>query len=460
MKKTKLLVVGAFAAAMAVTFSSCTPKSSGSTAGSSGGSGSGGSGTTTLRVLAYTDLAAPNAQATNARIWGGFEQANPDIKLNREELYNEPFHEKTSSYAASGQLPDVVYLWPAGRSSMLHNNRLLKDLAPLVKQDGLDKQFSEVALDVSGQAAGYLAMLPLTVTSSHAFYVNLEVLNELGLKPATTYSELKAQVDVLTAAGKETVIMDNQSDWVMLSCLFSMLAGRFGGAGWEKKILDGQAKFSDPDFVAALAFVKTLYDDKVIQQSSLSASYGDGLGRFANGAGAYFIDGDWRVGSFITDQTSKQAIIPVDRQPNFVMTVFPDIESAKLNKSTSTTLGTGYGISASIEAGSAKEAAAWKLIKYLVSTDIETFMVETGAISTPAITTVDISKLDLEPLQRQSANFTSQYTTGTVVLDSVFDAGIANVCNIGLQEIGMGSKSPEQVAQEVQKAFETWKAKQ
>ncbi|MDR1399203.1 MAG: extracellular solute-binding protein [Treponema sp.] len=424
----------------------------------SGGAAS--DGRTELRVLNYTDLSAANAAAGITRIWDGFSQANPDIRVVREDLYNEPFHEKTSAYAASGQLPDVVYVWPAGRSTTVHTQHLLKDLGSLVRQDGLDKTLSSTALDVSGQAAGYLAMLPLTVTSSHAFFVNLEVLNAAGLKPATTYAELKAQVPVLRALGKDTVIMDNQSDWVMQSCLFSTIAGRFGGVGWEKKILDGQVKFTDADFVAALTFIKTLYDDGVIQQSSLSAAYGDGLGRFANGEGAYFIDGDWRVGSFITDQTTKQAVIPPERQGNFIMTVFPDIAEAKLNKSTSTTLGTGYGISVAVPAGSAKEQAAWKLIKWLLSTEIQTFQVETGAISTPANTTVDVSKLSLEPLQKQSANFSSQYTAGTVVFDAVFDASIATVCNIGLQEIGLGSKTPVQVAQDIQRAYDAWKAKQ
>ena len=421
--------------------------------------GTAGDGRTELRVLNYTDLSGANAAAGIARIWDAFSQANPDIRVIREDLYNEPFHEKTSAYAAAGQLPDVVYVWPAGRSSTLHNTRLLKDLSSLVKQDGLDKELSSTALDVSGQAAGYLAMLPITVTSSHAFYVNLEVLNAAGLTPATTYAELKAQVPILRALGKETAIMDNQSDWVMQSCLFSTIAGRFGGVGWEKKILDGQAKFTDPDFVNALAFIKTLYDDGVIQQSSLSAAYGDGLGRFANGEGAYFIDGDWRVGALITDQTTKQAIIPPARQDNFVMTVFPYIAEAQLNKSTSTTLGTGYGISAAVPAGSAKEQAAWKLVKWMLSTDIQTFQVETGAISTPSNTTVDTSKMSLEPLQRQAANFSSQYTTGTAVFDAAFDASVATVCNIGLQEIGLGSKTPQQVAQEIQRAYDDWKAK-
>jgi raffinose/stachyose/melibiose transport system substrate-binding protein len=422
-------------------------------------SGGAGDGRTELRVLNYTDLSAPNASASIKRIWDGFAQANPDIRIIREDLYNDPFHEKTSAYAASGQLPDVVYVWPAGRSSNLHNNRLLKDLTSLVRQDGLDRQLAAITLDTSRQAAGYLAMLPLTMTSSHAFYVNLEVLNAAGLQPAKTYAELKAQVPVLRALGKETVIMDNQSDWVMQSCLFSMAAGRFGGAGWEKKIANGQAKFTDQDFVAALTFIKTLYDDGVLQQSSLSAAYGDGLGRFANGEGAYLVDGDWRIGALITDQTTKQAIIPPARQGNFIMTVFPDIEGARLNKSTSGTLGTGYGISAAVPAGSAKEAAAWKLIKWILSTEIQTFQLETGAFTTPSNTQVDVSRLNLEPLQRQAANFSSQYTTITAVIDDAFDAGVASVCNIGLQELGLGSKTPQQVAQEIQRAYDDWKSK-
>jgi raffinose/stachyose/melibiose transport system substrate-binding protein len=438
---------------VSVAFVGCSKKTAGTTA--SGGS------QVELRVVAYTDLTAPNAANGIERIWGAFEKANPDIKLIREDLYNEAYHEKVAAYAAAGQLPDVLYAWPAGRSSTLHERKLLKDLTPLIQKDGLTSLYTPLVLDGSAQAGGYLAVLPMTITSSHAFYINNEVLQANGLEPAKTYAELKAQVPILKAKGIETVIMDNQSDWVMQSCLYSTIIGRFAGADWEKRILSGQAKFTDPDFVASLQFIKTIYDDGVINPAvSLSAAYGDGIGKFANGRGAYFIDGDWRAAAFITDKSTGQAVIEPARQSNFEITVFPDIEGAKVNKSTSTTLGTGYGISAAVPAGSAKEEAAWRLVKWLLGTEIQTYQLETGGITAPAVTNIDVTQLPLEPFQVAITKLPTQYTTGTAVFDAVLDASIATVANIGLQEIGLGSKTPELVARDIQAAYDAWKAKQ
>lgn len=239
------------------------------------------------------------------------------------------------SYAAGGNLPDVMYAWPSGRSTTLHTKNLLKDLLPLVERDGLVDSYIPLVLDPSQQVAGYMGILPSGVTASHTFYANLEVLKDAGLEPAKTYSELVAQVPVLAEKGYDTVLMPNQDTWVMQSCLFSMIAGRFCGEGWEQKILNGEAKFTDPDFVAALNFVKKLYDDKVINPSTLAVGYGEGPGLFATNTAAYYVDGDWRMGAFITDASTGEALITPERQENFLITVFPeiDVEGVKFNKS-------------------------------------------------------------------------------------------------------------------------------
>ncbi|MDR0599384.1 MAG: extracellular solute-binding protein, partial [Treponema sp.] len=266
------------------------------------------SGQVELRVLNYYDMTAAAAADEIPTVWEAFEKANPDIKIIREDLFNEPFHNKVESYAAANKLPDVLYAWPSGRSTTLHTKKLLKDLGPLVQKDGLESVYTAASLDTSGQASGYLGILPRAITSTGAFYVNLEVLNDCGLQPAATYAELKAQVPVLKAKGYDTVLMSNEDTWVMQSCLFSLVAGRFCGEGWEKKILSGQAKFTDPDFVAALTFIQSLYDDGVISKTTLTTSYGDVVGQFATNKGAYYIDGDWRVAAFVTDKTTGQAL--------------------------------------------------------------------------------------------------------------------------------------------------------
>jgi raffinose/stachyose/melibiose transport system substrate-binding protein len=227
------------------------------------------SGKVTLRVFYYLEATAPNAIA-DANLWfDTFEKNNPGVKIERENLFDDPYHDKLRAYSAAGNLPDVMYVWPTTRMDYLYNAKQLKDLTPFITKDNLKGRFLPMTMDPANQSAGYLAMIPQGITTTHAFFINQEVLNECGLQPAKTYAELKAQVPVLKAKGYETVIIPAQSDWVMQSCLFSMVAGRFGGEGWENKILNGQAKFTDPDFVNALAFIKTLYDDGVIQRSAV-----------------------------------------------------------------------------------------------------------------------------------------------------------------------------------------------
>lgn len=413
-----------------------------------------------LRVLNYRDMTNANTVEGIKIQFEDFEAAHPNIKITREDEFNDPFHQAVEAYAATGNLPDVLYAWPAGRSTTLHTQKLLKDLGPLVERDGLAEFYLPLTLNPAGQAGGYIAILPQGITATNAFFVNKEVLDAVGLTPAKTYSELVAQVPVLKAAGYDTVLMANQDTWVMQSCLFSLVAGRFCGEGWEQKVLSGEAKFTDADFVAALNFIKQMYDDGVLNQSTLATGYGEGPGLFANNTAAYYIDGDWRVGAFITDKSTGEAVLAPDRQKNVTITVFPeiDVEGVKFNRSNTATLGTGWGISASVEAGSAKEEAAWELVKWLVGNEVETNQVSNGGLPTPSRTDIDYASLDLEPLQIAVANLPNEYDKSTCVIDSAFEGPVYTPLNDGLQAIGLGTQTPEQVAKATQDAFDAWKA--
>ena len=417
-----------------------------------------------IRVLNYVDLTAPNTEEGLKIQFDDFMEAHPNIKIIREDLYNDPYHEKVEAYAAQGDLPDVLFTWPSGRSTTLRANGLLKDLMPLVDRDGLKEVLKPWAVDPSQQGAGFYAIIPQTITATNAFFVNEKLLADLGLEPAKTYSELVAQVPVLAAAGKDTIMMDNKSTWVMQSCLFSLIAGRFCGENWEQKILNGEAKFTDADFVAALAFVKQMYDDGVISRSTIAQDYGEGLGPFATDQAAYFVDGTWRSGAFITDKSTGEALISPERQASdFSITVFPeiDVEGVKIpGRTNSGVVGTGWAISAALEDGSPELEAAWEFVKYLSSKEIQTWQMSTGGISVPNRIDIDIDALGLEPIQIKMMNLADNYDISTVVIDGAFDASVFTPLNDGLQAIGMGTATPEEVAEIVQAALEAWLATQ
>ncbi|MCL2557529.1 MAG: extracellular solute-binding protein [Treponema sp.] len=411
-----------------------------------------------LNVLNYFSLATPGAAAEISQVWEAFDRANPNIRVVREDAFEEPFHLTTEAYAAAGELPDVLYVWPGGRSTTLHSRGLLRDLAPFIARDGLAGSFTPVSLDPAQQAGGFLAMIPLGMTTTSAFYVNTEVLAAAGLRPAQSYAELVAQVPVLRAMGLETIIMANADTWVMQSCLFSMVAGRFGGEGWEQRILNGTARFTDPEFVNALRFIQRMYQDGVLSQATLATSYGDTPGMFATGMGAYMIDGDWRHGAFITDTSTGRALIDPARQRGIQIGVFPTIEGARLNNSASVVMSTGWAMSNAIPRGSEREEAAWQLISWLTGREVQTFMVGNGGLPSPSRTDINMAALSLEPLQESIANIGRTFNRSTVVIDSVFEGPIFNPLNDGLQAIGMGTQTPEQVAAITQAAFDAWRA--
>jgi raffinose/stachyose/melibiose transport system substrate-binding protein len=411
-------------------------------------------GQVTLRVLNHYDISAAGSARDATWIWDTFARANPDITIIREDFINEPFHQRVETYAATGELPDVIYAWPSERSTALHTQGLLKDLGPLVERDNLAAEYYPIALDPLGQVMNYLGILPGSVTSSHIFYVNNEVLRDAGLSPARTYEELRAQVPVLQDKGYDTVIVANQDTWVMQSCLFSLLAGRFCGQGWDWKIRIGEAKFTDGEFEEALSFVQRLYIDGVLTRATLGIDYDSVVELFAANKAAYFIDQDRRVAAFISDPSAGEALIPPERQSDIGLTVFPDISGAALNRSTSVVLGPGWGIRADIPAGSSREAAAWKLIKWLSGREVQTWLLSIGAITTPSRVDIDVDSLDLEPMQEALVRFCGEYTAGTAVIDRVFHSDVYTPINDSLQQIAMGARTPQQAARAAQRALD------
>jgi len=295
-------------------------------------------------------------------------------------------------------------------------------------------------------------------------YVNTKLLKDNGLAVPKSYDEMKAMVPVLKAKGIGLIAMDNMDAWVMQSCLFSLVVGRFGGADWYTKLAAGQTKFTDKWFIDALSLIDDMYKSGMIDRNSLSSPYTSSRGAFASGQYAFYIDGDWSTAGFQTDITTGDALISPEKQQNdFDIMAMPALPGEVIHDSNSGVVGTGWGMSASIPDGSAKEAAAWRLIKYLEGEYVQTYRLSTGA-AFPSLVTIDVAKVakekNLEPFITKRAAYYNKYTTITPVIDGVLAGDVYNVINTDLQEIGLGTKTPAKVAAEVQAAYDTWKAAQ
>src|SRR5690606_3093955 len=162
------------------------------------------------------------------------------------------------------------------------------------------------------------------------------------------------------AAGLEPVLMGAQDDWVIQAALFSMSLSRLAGDEFTDQILAAQAEFTDEPLLKSLRWFKQLFDDGVLTPTLLQTGYGDVSALVASGRAPFMVDGIWKVGNFLTDPTTGEALIPPAEQEHIELLVFPAIPGELVSNSTAAVASTGFGISAAIPPGSAKEQAAWR----------------------------------------------------------------------------------------------------
>jgi len=375
-----------------------------------------------LTMLNYLDITSPEAAAWDATV-AAFNAKYPNITLKIENSFSDAYHQKLAALAAAGDLPDVMYLWPSGRSAEIYRNKLTEDLYPFL---GADKD----------------KFVPAAITATHVMYVNTKLLSDLGLTIPKTYDELVAMVPKIKEAGLYPILMPNKASWVMQSCLFSALVGRICGQEWIDKAIAGEASFTDQEFVDSLALVKDMYDTGLLPPQSIQLEYGDGPNLFATGRSPFMIDGDWRVGA-VAPLLTKEA------QENFELAVFPDIAGQKGESgSTSTIVATGFGMKAGLTGD--KADAAWKWVSFFAGPEAsEIRLIEQGMIP---VYIMDISAYDIAPLAVKRGAFYPKHS-GTVVLDGVITGEPINIINIGLQELALGNTTPEKLAADIEAAM-------
>ena len=161
----------------------------------------------TLNVLHYLDLADDTSAGNFAVLVEAFHAANPDIQLEFDYLFNEPYHNKLQSAAIADQLPDLVFLWPGKRTGEVTGSGKIKDISPWV--NGVKNQFAPAAVGAQG-SSGEIYELPEQVTATHVMFTNERLLDELGLEFPRTFEELLAQGEIIRDAGYIPIAMDNK----------------------------------------------------------------------------------------------------------------------------------------------------------------------------------------------------------------------------------------------------------
>jgi len=397
----------------------------------------GGEKVVVVKTMAYGDNS--NSEGVNwVRIVNSFQEANPNIKIDFELLYDEAYHQKVAARLASGDIPHMAYMgadarWGAAwkEAGQQYDHR-----------DILDKNLYDMNLIPPMGPNGEIYEIPLgTSNITTVLYMNKKLVESLGFSQPKTYADIKAMVPAAKAAGLEVISIDGADGWAWGSCLMSaMIARTSGDAQWVSKAVAGQKKFTDKEFVDALGYITMMINDGVISSKSVLVDYGTNVSNYSNGKALFMVQGQWVAGSIENPDVAE----------NTVMMAWPAMPGEKSSTagSVAAAIQVGYGLTKAGAADPAVKDAAMKFLSVFYSEPETTQRLRDGAIVAPILKGYVVPS-DLPAIVKQKVGL-AQKAMNTDVIDAFLSGAPNDALNAGMQKMASGQATAAQVAAEVE----------
>lgn len=220
-------------------------------AGASACTSSSGGGTTTLSVWSWR----PEDAATYRQIFSTFEQKHSDIKIDFKPYKATDYNTILSTGLTQAGGPDVMQLRSyGGLQPLIKADRL----APLDgKVSGLTNFDQSALAGAKGKTDGKVYGVPLEMSTFQIYY-NKDIFSKYNLQPPTTWDQLVTDAKTLQSNGVTPFATSGKDTWLLPLYADTFGATRYGGPEFEKKVLSGQADFTDPNYTASLDILNQL----------------------------------------------------------------------------------------------------------------------------------------------------------------------------------------------------------
>lgn len=407
---------------------------SGGDDGASGGSGDGDQ--VELTFWNIWNEASPQNEASKAAV-ERFMEENPDIKIVQENIAHDQFKVKVKTQAAGRQLPDLVQVWPGAELTPLVEGELIRPIDDIL--DTWDGMINESMLaDYNVDGTQYA--IPANVSPTSLVFYNKDMLAEAGYEeiPAT-YDEFKKLIEDLKAQGDIPITLGNKGQWLLQSSYISTIGDRMTGSDFLEDVLAGEAKFTDERFVKAVEVIQEMTEMEAFNNDFNTLDNIQHRELFVNKEAAMMIDGAWSLGPILES---------VEEESNLGIGIFPEIEGGDGDpQAVSAVTGTGIAISSELE-GKELEAAQ-KFLQSFYSEEYYTDLMEGDILVAADIETPEGASEAL----KQVSEIISHKTTP--VYDAAVPVDLTDAINSGLQEVSIGSLTPKQFAENLQKIVDS-----
>ncbi|MFI7150330.1 extracellular solute-binding protein [Nonomuraea sp. NPDC050022] len=260
--------------------------------GSNGGGSNSGGDSSTLRVLDYYNN-EPSKTVWQKAIDACGKQAG--VTIQREAVPGATLIQKVLQQASSRTLPDVLMLDNPDLQQIAQTGALtpLNDLG--LKADG----YVEGVVSASTYKDKLYGLQPITNTIG--LFYNKDLLDKAGVKPPTTWAELKTAAKKLTSGGTYGLAFsapaNYEGTWQFLPFMWS-------NGGDEKNI-------ATPETAQAVQLWVDLMNDGSVSKSALNWTQADVNDQFRAGKAAMAINGPWQFPALAEGKSVNYAVAPI-----------------------------------------------------------------------------------------------------------------------------------------------------
>ncbi|MGM0921378.1 MAG: extracellular solute-binding protein [Bacillota bacterium] len=367
-----------------------------------------------------------------------FMKDHPNISIKQQNIPHDQFKVKVKTQAAGKQLPDMVQVFPGTELKPLVDGGLVQPI------DGILDHWKNLIPE--GQLGDYRIdgkqyALPANITPTSLVYYDKDVLKEAGYKEfPENYEDFKALIKKLKDKDMIPIALGNKAQWVLQSSYISTIGDRLTGDDFLPSVMSGEKKFTDKKFIEAVNVIKELSDMKAFNEDFNSIDNIQHRDLFVLGEAAMMIDGAWSLGPTLESAPDK----------NIGIALFPKVAGGDGDPQAVSAV-TGTGIALNSELKGEKLEAAQEFLKSFYSEDYFTNLMKADIL-----VAADIEPPSgISPLLEEVSKLANEKTVP--VYDATIPADLTDMINSGLQEVTLGTMTPEELGQKLQTAVEKMK---
>ena len=367
-----------------------------------------------------------------------WQEDNPDITLTQQTMSQSDYSTKIQAQAAVNELPDVFMVKGSWIDNFVENDTMAPMNAYLEADENSDK-FREGVFDAATRDGNIYGM-PNQLSITSIVYYNEELWKLAGYDVfPDNFEDIKKAAEKFNEQGISAIALGNSEKWPAESCILSTLGDRYTGSDWTNSIIDadGEAKFTDDNFVKALEELQSLATAGVFNPDFNTITETQAVEYYGQGKAATVISGHWGVASI--SAFADEAVLG-----NTKVAILPAADGGQAD---SISGGSGWYFAVNKNLSGDKLEKAMDFCLQTTGYDMNVYGAENHGIIGAAM--VDVDKSQFPQLTQDFITLVDEVTF-TPVYDLLMDGAVIETMNTGLQDLLNDSVSAQDLAAQIQ----------